>query len=55
MASTSTSLWEPFGFRLGAKLAQVYGAYVWADLILLALLVFVLVTARKRGYCPQNA
>ncbi len=43
MAATSTSLWQPFGYRLGAKMAQVYGAYTWAELILLAALVSILV------------
>ena len=42
MASTSTSLWQPFGFRHGAKLAQTYGAYVWAYLLLLGSLVWLL-------------
>jgi hypothetical protein len=36
MALTSTSLWP------GAKLAQVYGAYVWAYLLLVAALAVVL-------------
>jgi hypothetical protein len=38
MASTSTSLWESFD----AKMAQVYGAYVWADVVLVAMLVVLL-------------
>ena len=42
MALTSTTLWEfPFDYRIGAKLAQVYGAYVWADLLLLVALTLV--------------
>jgi hypothetical protein len=41
MATTSTSLWWP-GNRLGAKLAQAYGAYVFADLLLLGALVILL-------------
>jgi hypothetical protein len=40
MATTSTSLLEPFDGA--AKLAQVYGAYVWAFLVLVAALVVVL-------------
>jgi alpha-1,2-mannosyltransferase len=39
MASTSTSL---FGWDNVAKLAQVYGAYVWSYMLLLAALVAVL-------------
>lgn len=47
MAATSTSLWEKLaGYRLGAKLAQVYGSYVWAYLVLLAALATLLVTQR---------
>jgi hypothetical protein len=42
MATTSTSLWEVFGYRHGAKLAQAYGAYVWAELLLLTALVALL-------------
>jgi alpha-1,2-mannosyltransferase len=42
MALTSTSLWGgDLGYPMGAKLAQVYGAYVWADLFLLAALIYV--------------
>jgi hypothetical protein len=59
MTTTSTSLWDkPFGFRLGAKLAQVYGAYVWAELALLAAVVVWLadgLPARRRrigGWTP---
>ncbi len=47
MASTSTGLWQPFGFVRGAKLAQTFGAYVWAELILLAALVTILVHPRR--------
>jgi hypothetical protein len=42
MASTSTSLWSPFGFTHGAKLAQVYGAYVGAYVVLLVAMVAVI-------------
>lgn len=51
MASTSTAKrpewWHDFG-----KLAQTYGAYVWAYLILALALVVVL--RRKDGILPQN-
>jgi hypothetical protein len=47
MAATSTSLWQVVGYRAGAKLAQVYGAYVWAYLILLAALVVLLGAWRR--------
>lgn len=48
MAATSTSLWEKFlGYRLGAKLAQVYGTYVWAYVIFLTALVTLLVAHRR--------
>jgi len=46
MASTSTTLWAPLGWKQGAKLAQVYGAYVGAYLVLLGGLAFLLATAR---------
>jgi hypothetical protein len=49
MAATSTSLWEKVvGYRLGAKLAQVYGTYVWAYLLFLVALVALLATERWR-------
>lgn len=36
MATASTSLWEGLGdFKHGAKLAQVYGVYVWTYLLLI--------------------
>ncbi len=41
MASTSTSLLDVFGDDV-AKLAQVYGGYVWAYVVLLAALVVLL-------------
>lgn len=44
MASTSTALWEPIGFRTGAKLGQVYGGYVWAYVVLLTALAILLKT-----------
>src|SRR5438876_10301938 len=40
MASTSTSLLQPLDYA--AKLAQVYGAYVWANLVLVAAIVVLL-------------
>lgn len=43
MASTSTSLLESMGG--GAKIAQVYGAYVWGYLVLIAALLLVLAQA----------
>jgi hypothetical protein len=49
MASTSTSLWDLFGNRLGAKMAQVYGGYVWAELVLLAAVLALLVKHRGDG------
>jgi len=42
MSTTSTSVWEALGNRFYAKLAQVYGAYVWAELLLLGAIVTVL-------------
>lgn len=43
MASTSTELWEQLlGYRAGAKLAQVYGGYVWAYVVLLTALAVLL-------------
>jgi hypothetical protein len=49
IASTSTTLWQPVGFTQGAKLAQVYGAYVWANLLLLGTAVLLLSRAAWRG------
>ena len=55
MAATSTSLWEKVaGYRLGAKLAQVYGTYVWAYLLLLAALVVLLALERRRVRREQS-
>jgi alpha-1,2-mannosyltransferase len=51
MSSTSTSLWQVFGYRQGAKLAQVYGAYVAAYLLLLGGVVWLLRT-ELRGTTP---
>jgi hypothetical protein len=48
MTATSTTFWELFGNRMGAKLAQVYGAYVWAEMILLAALVAILAKHRAK-------
>lgn len=43
MSTTSTSLTSGLGLgKQAAKLAQVYGAYVWAELLLLAATVLVL-------------
>lgn len=43
MATTSTSLWEWIGQnKMGAKMAQVYGAYVFAYLILIAVIATIL-------------
>ncbi len=53
MSSTSTGLWQPFGYVRGAKLAQTFGAYVWAELILLAALTAIL--ARRRTDRPTEA
>lgn len=54
MATTSTTLWEPFGYKLGAKMAQVYGAFVWAELILVAALVVLLWRYRDGGTTPGH-
>ncbi len=53
MASTSTSLLEPLDGA--AKLAQVYGAYVWAYLILVAALVVLLRGAQDRQLAADPA
>jgi hypothetical protein len=55
MASTSTSLWDLFGNRLGAKMAQVYGGYVWAELVLLAAVLALLVKHRGDGRPIERA
>lgn len=61
MATTSTSLWEMLGgFRMGAKLAQAYGAYVGAELLLLGAIVACLrmpahVVAAPVGYAAHSA
>jgi hypothetical protein len=47
MSTTSTSLWGgEFGYGFGAKLALVYGAYAWAELILVAVLATLLLRHR---------
>jgi hypothetical protein len=48
-ATTSTTAWEVLGFRHGAKIAQVYGAYMWGELLLLASTVWLL---RRREPAP---
>jgi alpha-1,2-mannosyltransferase len=48
MTTTSTSLWEDFfDWKMGAKLAQAYGAYVLADLVLLSAVLWVLRSPAK--------
>jgi hypothetical protein len=42
ISSTSTALWELFDAKMGAKLAQVYGGYVWAHLLMVLALVLLL-------------
>ena len=57
MASTSTSLWEHlFGLRQAAKMAQVYGAYVWAYFLLLVPLTAILaIRPRQVAHNPSSA
>lgn len=53
MSTTSTSLTSGLGLgKHAAKLAQVYGAYVWAELLLLAATVFVLRRHLSRPTAP---
>jgi len=42
ISSTSTTLWELLGDKRGAKLAQVYGGYTWAQLLLVVAVVALL-------------
>jgi alpha-1,2-mannosyltransferase len=50
MSATSTSLWHYLGdWRMGAKYAQVYGAYVWAYLLLLAGVAWVIRQRARQG------
>lgn len=49
MATTSTSLWEAFvDYKMGAKLAQTYGAFVWAYFLILGTLLAVIWQRRKQ-------
>lgn len=53
MASSSTSLWEAVGgAKMGAKLAQVYGAYVAAEFMLLAAVAVTLRTTPSTAEGP---
>ncbi|MGF1583164.1 MAG: glycosyltransferase family 87 protein [Gemmataceae bacterium] len=62
VATTSTTIYGPFGSRM-AKLAQVYGAYVWAHMILIASLVVLLWESHQtrppetsnQDYMPQRS
>lgn len=51
MLTTSTSLFE--GWEGAAKMAQVYGAYVWAYLLLIAALVGLLNRGEPEGSFPK--
>ena len=57
MATTSTSLWETLAqYKMGAKLAQVYGAYVWAYFILLGSTTIILICSPWRmGHNQQSS
>jgi hypothetical protein len=48
-------LWDVFGDRLGAKLAQVYGGYVWAEFVLLAAVLALLVKHRPPAQPARSA
>ncbi|HMP03348.1 MAG TPA: hypothetical protein PKC45_12695, partial [Gemmatales bacterium] len=58
MATTSTSLTAGLGLgKEAAKLAQVYGAYVWAELLLLGTIAVLIhgVLARSEAAAPDHA
>jgi alpha-1,2-mannosyltransferase len=42
ITAPSTAIWEPLGYRTGAKLCEVYGAYTWATVLLAGALVMLL-------------